>query len=88
MSSCHLDGRTCVIARREVALGGHFGEKKQSSVERLANRGETGNDTVSRDRMCVGDVGPRGDLVDAGRVLKRDSVSYEWGFKRWPELIQ
>lgn len=66
MSSCHLDGRACVIARREVALGGHFGEKEQSSVEGLADRGEPGNDTVSRDRMCVGDIGPRGDLVYAG----------------------
>lgn len=75
MSSSHLDGLFGVFPRREVALAGHLGEQQEASVERLSDRGETGNDTIAGDRMGVGDMRPVCDLVYSGRVLQGDGVT-------------
>lgn len=75
VSPGHFDSLAGVFAGSEVTLAGHFGEDEQTSVERLANRGETGDDAITRNGVSVGDVRPRGDFVNSGGVLKGDGVA-------------
>ena len=75
VSSSHLDGLSGVFPRCEVALAGHFGEKEETPVERLADGGETGDDAITRNGVGVGDMRPRCDLVDTRRVLQGDGVA-------------
>lgn len=76
VSPSHLDGLSGVFPRCEVALAGHFGEEEETPVERLADGGETGDDAVTGDGVGVGDMRPRGDLVDARRKLQGDGVAW------------
>ena len=69
VSSSHLHSLSSVLPCSKVALARHFSEEEKSSVQRLADRGKTGNDAVTRNRMSVGNVRPVCDLVYSGRVL-------------------
>jgi hypothetical protein len=82
VSPSHLDGLSGIITRCEVALAGHFGEEEETPVERLADGGETGDDTVTGDGVGIGDMRPRGDLVNARRVLQGDGVAWDIAIKK------
>lgn len=77
VSPSHLNGLASVVTSSEVTLTRHLGEDEETSVERLANGGETGDDTVTRNWVRVCDVGPRSDFVNSRRVLKGYSIACE-----------
>jgi hypothetical protein len=71
-----LDVLRGVLTGGKVTGGAHLGEEEETASERLTDGGETGKDTLSGYEVGVGDVRPRGDLVDARGVLESDGVAY------------
>lgn len=70
-----IDAATTVVTASEVALAAHLGKKKQAASERLADLCEACDDPRSRYEVGIGDVRPRGNFVDAGRILERNRVA-------------
>lgn len=71
----HRDRLSGVRALGQCALGRHLGKKEQTAAKRETHFAETVDDALAGNRVRVGDVRPRSNLVDTFAVLVFDRVA-------------
>ncbi len=66
---------SCVIASSQCALAAHLCQQQAAPTLGQANGLKAVDDAWPRHQVCVGDVGPVGNVVDATSVLAHHSVA-------------